>query len=156
MRIQTAVAAALALLIGASVATTQQHIAPRNAAQMADPLPSPDPCAQDAALRLVSGGDAVPRGNKNDDPDFMSNSDRYSEKLLEQLKQASGPTPSPWCLFNITDDTKTTTDDFMTEGSPTQQAKANDLAAADHADRRQAERRHSQARHRLLQECQGP
>lgn len=126
MRIHTAVAAALALLLGAGVASTQP-ITPRNAAQMADPLPSPDPCEQDAALRLVSGGDAVPRGNKNDDPDFMSNSDRYSEKLLDQLKQASGPTPSPWCLFNITDDTKTTTDDFMHEGSPTQQAKANDL-----------------------------
>jgi hypothetical protein len=67
---------------------------PQNVAQMADPLPSPDPCAQDAALRLMSGGDAVPRGNKNDDPSLLSNSDRYSEKLLEQPKQASSPPES--------------------------------------------------------------
>lgn len=127
MRIHTAVAAALALLLGAGVAATQP-VTPRNLAQMADPLPSPDPCAQDAALRLVSGGDALVRGFKNDDPaEFQDNSDRYSEKLLEQLKQASGPMPSPWCLFNITDDDATTTDDFTGEGNPTQQAKANDL-----------------------------
>jgi len=89
----------------------------------AEPLPPPaDPCQTDAARRYVAGGDAVVRGAKNDDPEYLSESDRYSEQLLTKLQE----TPGPWCLFN-TSKAPTDTDKYVSEDAPTQQAKAHDL-----------------------------
>lgn len=111
------------LLLGTSL-TGAQVEGDRPAAQGApQDLPSPDPdCDTDAARRYVAGGDAVPKGSKNDSDD-QDESDRYSEQLLSEHLQ---PAPGPWCLFN-TAKNPTNTDDYQDDGSPTQQAKANDL-----------------------------
>jgi hypothetical protein len=85
-------------------------------------LPPPDdPCDTDAALRLVSGGDAVTKGVDADSED-----DRYSDQLLKDHLQASDH-HGPWCLFNTALDDKVTTDDYRDTGTPTQQSKAHDL-----------------------------
>ncbi|HZN19291.1 MAG TPA: hypothetical protein VFB84_14110 [Micromonosporaceae bacterium] len=115
---------AVAVVATGSVGAADSRVLERpDMAVAAEPLPPPnDPCDTDAARRYVAGGDAVVLGAKNDDPSELPASDRYSEKLLTKLQQ----TPGPWCLFN-TSKNPTDTDQYVAEGSPTQQAKAHDL-----------------------------
>jgi hypothetical protein len=98
--------------------TTSSGASPLSASSL--PAPS-DPCETDAALRYVAGGDAVLQWTGNsDDP---GEDDRYPEQLLSEHLQTA---PGPWCLWNTAAD-PTTTADYLTGGSPNQQALANDL-----------------------------
>lgn len=117
--------AALGVVMTVLVSVPSVAPAMRDSAQVvvAEPLPPPtDPCDTDAARRYVAGGDALIRGAKNDDPSYLSDSDRYSEQLLTKLQES----PGPWCLFN-TAKAPTDTDKYVSEDAPTQQAKAHDL-----------------------------
>jgi hypothetical protein len=64
-------------------------------------LPDPDPdCTTDIARRYVAGGDGVIHPAKDTDEENASETDRYPDKLLEQLQA----TPGPWCEFNTMDE----------------------------------------------------
>lgn len=84
------------------------------------PAPDPSPTT-DCSLRYVAGGDGVVKGTDSSD------SDRYSNQLLEKLKAA--PSNGPWCLHNTSVDPTSTGDyrDRVDGGGQTQQGQANDL-----------------------------
>lgn len=70
----------------------------------------------DCALRYVAGGDSVTWGKDADD----NEADRYSRQLLEEHLK---PSPGPWCEYNTSQETATT-DDYVSQPSPSQQAEA--------------------------------
>jgi hypothetical protein len=70
----------------------------------------------DCALRYVAGGDAVTWGKDADSREEK----RYSRQLLEEHLK---PAPGPWCEYNTSQE-KVTTDDYVQQPSPSQQAEA--------------------------------
>ncbi len=84
--------------------------------------PAPDPSPEsDCALRYVAGGDGVVAGTD------ASDTDRYSNKLLEKLR--ASPSNGPWCLNNTSVDPTSTGDyvDRVDANGQTQRGLANDL-----------------------------
>lgn len=84
------------------------------------PAPDPGPTT-DCALRYVAGGDGVVKGTDSSD------TDRYSNQLLEKLK--ASPSNGPWCLYNTSVDPTSSGEyvDRVDGNGQTQRALANDL-----------------------------
>ena len=91
-----------------------------------DDLPGPDdPCTSNIFIPYVAAGDGVVHGDKDlKGGKAVEPSQRYSELLTKKLVEAH----FPYCLFNISQGS-TSTSDYQDEsiGGFTQQSKAHDL-----------------------------